>query len=103
MNLSSKVTSKDYCTSALKIAQDCPELERLKITSNKGKNRKLVNFQVFLDSAHQAEHEKYQGHIRLDNKFPFHGAHGILTYVLHDKNWIPQPGINSPSNCTADT
>ena len=65
------------------------ELERKKITSNKGKNRKLVNFQVFPDSAHQAELEKYQGHIRLDNKFPFLGAHGRLTYDLRDKNWIP--------------
>ena len=35
---------------------DCKnELERLKITSNKVKNKKQVNFQVFADSAHQAE------------------------------------------------
>ena len=34
---------------------DCNnEPERLKITSNKGKNRKLVNFQIFPDSALQA-------------------------------------------------
>ena len=38
---------------------DCKnELERLKITSNKGTDRKLVNFQVFPDSAYQDEHEK---------------------------------------------
>ena len=79
------------------------KLERLKITSNKGKTRKLVNFQVFPDSAHQAELEKYQGHTRLDNKFHFHGAHGRLTYNLHDQNWIPHIGINTPSNCKADT
>ena len=24
-------------------------------------------------------------------------------YDLHDKNWIPQIGINNPSNCKADT
>ena len=35
--------------------------ERLKITSNKGKIRKLVCFQVFTDSAHQAVLEKNQG------------------------------------------
>ena len=34
---------------------------------------------------------------------PFHGAHGRLTYNLHDKHWIPHIGINNPSNCKADT
>ena len=78
------------------------QLERLKITSNKGKNKKIVGFQVFPDSAHQAELEKYQGFIRLDNIFPFDGAHGRLTYDLHDKNWIPRAGYH-PSNCKAET
>ena len=83
---------------------DCKhELERLKITSSQGKNRKLVIFQVFPDSAHQAELENYQGHIRLDNKFSFQGAHGRLIYDLQDKNWIPHIGINNPLNCKADT
>ena len=72
------------------------EYERLK-------NKKLVNFQVFPDSAHQAELEKYQSHLRLDKKYPFHGAYGKLTYDLHDKNWIPHIEINHPSNCKADT
>ena len=83
---------------------DCKnKIERLTITSNKNKNRKQSNFQVFPDSAHQAELEKYQRHIRLDKKFPFHGAHGRLTYDLHDKNWIPHIGINNPSYCKAET
>ena len=83
---------------------DCKnELKRLKIRSNKGTNRKLVNFQIVSDLAHQAELKKYQGHIRLDNKFSFHGAHERLTYDLHDKNWISHIGINNPSNCAADT
>ena len=30
-------------------------------------------------------------------------AHGRLTYDLHDKNWIPNTGINNPSNCKAVT
>ena len=55
------------------------------------------------DSAHQAELEKHQGHIRLDTKLPFHSAHGRLTYDLHNKHWIPHVGINKPSNCKADT
>ena len=59
--------------------------------------------QVFPDSAHQAELEKHQGHIRQDTKFPFHGANGRLFYDLHDKNWIPHNGINNPSNCKVDT
>ena len=43
---------------------DCKnELKGLKITSNKGTTRKLVNFQVFPDSAQQAELERYQGQI----------------------------------------
>ena len=79
------------------------EPNRLKITQNKGSNRKLVNFQVFPDSAYQVELERYQGHIRLDTKYPFHGAHGRLTFDLHDKNWIPHIGKNNPSNCKADT
>ena len=84
--------------------QDCKnELRRLKLTQNKGMNRKLVNFQVFSDLAHQAELEKHQGHIRLDKNFPFHGTHGRLTYDLHNKHWIPHIGINNPSNCKADT
>ena len=83
---------------------DCKnDFGRLKIASNKGTTRKLVNFQVFSDSAHQAELEKYEGHIKLDDKFPFHGAHGRLTYDFHDKNWIPHIEINNSSKCKADT
>ena len=72
---------------------DCiNKLRRLKITrySYKGTNRKLLNFQVFSDTVHQSELERFQGHIKLDDKHPYHGAHGTLTYGLHDKNWIPQ-------------
>ena len=63
----------------------------------------MVSFQVFPDSAHRAEFERYQGHIKLDEKYPFHYAHEQLTYDLHDKNWIPHIGINNPSNCKADS
>ena len=62
-----------------------------------------MNIQVFPDSAHQVKLERYQGHINLDEKFLFHGAHERLTYDLHDKTWIPHIGINNPSNCKADT
>ena len=49
---------------------DCQnELGWLKITSNKGTNIKLVSFQVFPDTAHQAELERYQGQTKLDDKF----------------------------------
>ena len=76
---------------------DCEnELKRLGKTTNKTTNRKLVNYQVFSVSAHQAELKKYQGHIKLDNKNPFHGTLGRLTYDLHDKNWIPHIGIVNP-------
>ena len=84
--------------------QNCKnELSRLNLTQNEGTNKKLVNFQVFPDLAHQAELEKHQGHIGLDTNFPFHGTHGRLTYDLHDKHWIPHIGIKDPSNCKADT
>ena len=84
--------------------QDCKtEIKRLNLRPNECTNRKLINFQVFPDVAHQAELAKHQGHIRLDTKFPFHGAHGRLTYDLHDKHWIPHIVINNPSNCKADT
>ena len=83
---------------------DCKnELLRLNLTRNKNTDRKLVNFQVFADSVHQAELERYQGNIRLDEKYPYNGAHGRLTYDIHDKHWIPHIGINDPSNCKADT
>ena len=75
----------------------------MKLATNKGANQNLVKFQVFPDSARQAELDRYQGHIKLDDKYPFHGAHGQLTYNLHDKNWIPHIGINNPSNYEADT
>ena len=85
-------------------SQDCKnELKPLNLTPKKGINRKLVNTQAFPDLAHQAELEKHQDHIKLDTKFPFHGAHGRLTYNLHDKHWIPHIGKNNPSNCKADT
>ena len=83
---------------------DCEnELKRLEKTTNKSTNRKLVIYQVFSVSAHQAELKKYQGHIKLDNKNPFPGTHGLLTYDLHDRNWIPHIGIVNPSNCKAET
>ena len=63
----------------------------------------MVNFKVFADSVHQAELERYQGHIKLDEKHPYNGARGRLTYDMHDKHWIPHIGINDPANCKADT
>ena len=62
----------------------------------------MVNFQVFIDSAHQAELERYQGHIKLDEKYPYNYAHGRLIYDIHDKHWILHIGINNPSNRKAD-
>ena len=83
---------------------DCKnEILRLNLTKNKNTDGKIVNFQVFADSVHQAELERYQGHIKLDEKYPYNGAHGRLTYDIHDKHWIPHIGINDPSNCKADT
>ena len=46
------------------------KLRRLNITRNKHSDRKIINFQVFADSVHQAELERYQGHIQLDEKYP---------------------------------
>ena len=84
--------------------EDCKKrTNQLNLTTNKGINQKLVNFQVFPDYAHQEEIERYQGHIKLDDKYPLHGAHGRLTYELHDNNWKPQNRINNPSNCEAVT
>ena len=83
---------------------DCKvELHRLNLTKNKHSDRQIVHFHVFSDSVHQAELERYQGHIKLDDKYPFNGAHGRLTYDPEDKHWIPHIGINDPSNCKADT
>ena len=83
---------------------DCKnELSRLKLTINKGTNSKLVSSQVFRDSAHQAELERYQGQKKLDDKLTLHGAHERLTFNLHDKNWVSHIGIKKPSNCNVDT
>ena len=83
---------------------DCKnELLRLNITRNKNTDKKLVYFQVFVDSVDQAELERYQGHIKLDKKYPYNGAHGKLTYDIYDKHWIPLIGKINPSNCKADT
>ena len=62
------------------------ELLRLNLTRNKNSNKKLVNIQVFTDSVHQAELERYQGHIKLDERYPYNGALGRLNYDLHDKH-----------------
>ena len=67
----------------------------MKLTTTKGKNQKLVNFQVFPDSAHQAELERYQGQMKLDDKYQIHGS--------HDKNWIPHIKKNNHSDCKIDT
>ena len=42
------------------------------------------NFQVIPDSENQAQLGHRQGHKKLEAKFPYHGAHGFLTYDLHD-------------------
>ena len=84
--------------------EDCKnELPRLNLTKNENANRKIVKFQVFTDSVHQAELERYQGHFKLDERYPYNGAHGRLTHDIHDKHWIPHIGINNLSNCKADT
>ena len=55
-NHSTRVISNDFYIS---IPEDCKnELLRLNITRNKNADRKLVYFQVFSDSVHQAELEK---------------------------------------------
>ena len=73
---------------------DCKnELLRLNLTRNKNTDRTIVSFHVFADSVHQAELERYQGHIQLDEKNPYNGR---LTYDIHDKHWIPHIGINDP-------
>ena len=51
---------------------DCKnELLRLNITRNRNTDRKIVNFQDFADSVHQAQLERYQGHIKLDEKYQY--------------------------------
>ena len=83
---------------------DCKnELLKLNLTRNKNSKRKIVNFQVFTDSVHQAEVERYQGHINLDEKYPYNGAHGRLTNDIYDQHWIPHIGINNPLNCKIET
>ena len=48
---------------------DCKnKLLRLNITRNKNTDRKLVIVQVFADTVHQAQLERYQGQIKLDEK-----------------------------------
>ena len=101
MNLSTK---KNIKLLSHRSPEDCKnEFKRLNLTTNIGTKRKLVRFQILPDSAHQAKLEKHQGHIRQDTNFHFHGAHGRLTYDLHDQHWIPHIGTNIPSNCKADT
>ena len=70
-------------------------LTTIKDNHKKGTNRKLVNFQVLPDSAHHAELESYQAHNRLDDHYPYHGAHGRLIYDLLDENWMPHIGISN--------
>ena len=67
--------------------------------------KKTVRFQVFTDSAHQAELKRFQGHIKLEEKYPYLSAHLLLAHIkyLHDKNWIPRVGLKNLSNCKADT
>ena len=64
---------------------DCKtELHRLNLTKNKHSDSKIGNFHVFSVSVHQEELERYQGHIKLDKKYPYNGAHGRLTYGIKD-------------------
>ena len=48
------------------------------ILTDKDESRKIVKFWVFPVSAHQQQLEHHHGHIQLDDKFPYHGAHGRL-------------------------
>ena len=52
---------------------------------------------------YRAELERYQDHTKLDDQYPYHGAHGRLTDDLYDKTRIPHIVFNNPSNCKADT
>ena len=52
---------------------------------------------------YQAQLEHHQGHVQLDNKILYQGAHESLIYDLHNKNGIPHIGINNLSNWKADT
>ena len=67
--------------------EDCKkELLRFNLTRNKNSKRKIVNFQVFTDPAHQAELERYQGHIKIVKKYPYNVSHGRFSYDIHDKH-----------------
>ena len=85
-------------------SEDCKnKLQRLKITTKKGTNRKIIKLKVFPGSAHQVELKRHQGHIELDDTNPYHRVHGRSTYDLHDKNWIPHIRIYNPLNFKTDT
>ena len=47
----------------------------------------MVNFQVFPDSAHEAELERHQSHFNLEDRFPYHGAQGrlITIYMINTR------------------
>ena len=41
--------------------------------------------------------------MKLDEKYPYNGAHGRLTYDLQNKHRVLHIEVNNPSNCKADT
>ena len=52
-------------------SDDCKnKLLRLNLTRIKNTDKTIVNFQVFADSVHQAELERYQGNVQLDENYP---------------------------------
>ena len=67
---------------------DCKnELKRLKITSKEDTNRKLAKFQIFPDSAHQADFDRYQGHMKLGEKFSyfFHSTNTFFESISYEE------------------
>ena len=58
-----------------------------------------MKFYLFSDSAYQTQLEQHQCHIKLDENFADQNAHGHLTYVIKNRNWIPHIGKTNLSNC----
>ena len=81
MNPFTEVISKDFHILTLKIVKT--NYNVWKKVTNELKNSKLQILQIFPDAAHQAQFERHQGHIKLDDKLPYHGTHGCLNYDLH--------------------
>ena len=75
------------------ISKTANTTKTLKFSQKEDKCQFSLSFHMFSDFNHQRQLEHNQGHIELEGKYPYHGAHGRLGFDHHVEKLIWFNGI----------